>query len=86
MKQKVTKTDMVLNHLIEHGNITTWEAIQKYNATRLSAIVFNLKKRGHDIAVDTIQKKDKFGNNCHFAKYILQKAMKQKAKQKSLFN
>lgn len=54
------KTNSVLNHLIQHGSITSWEAIEKYHATRLSAIIFNLKDRGHDIVTemkyDTITK------------------------------
>jgi len=40
---KKTKHQMVRDHLILHGSISTWEAIQKYRATRLAAIVFNLK-------------------------------------------
>lgn len=42
----VTKTKMVSNHLVSVGSITSWEAIQKFRATRLSAIIFNLKKAG----------------------------------------
>jgi hypothetical protein len=42
----VTKTKMVSNHLISVGSITSWEAIQKFRATRLSSIIFNLKKAG----------------------------------------
>ena len=39
-----TKTAKVLNHLQKNGNITSWEAIQLYRATRLSAIIFNLRE------------------------------------------
>jgi vancomycin resistance protein YoaR len=42
----VTKTKMVSNHLVSVGSITSWEAIQKFRATRLSSIIFNLKKAG----------------------------------------
>tara|TARA_R100000781_G_scaffold105110_1_gene68919 strand:- start:288 stop:533 length:246 start_codon:yes stop_codon:yes gene_type:complete len=48
--KKSTKTGKVLEHLQREGNITTWEAIQLYRATRLSAIIFNLKKEGHNIS------------------------------------
>lgn len=44
-----TKIKAVKEHLISLGNITSWEAIQSYNATRLSAIIFELKKRGMNI-------------------------------------
>jgi hypothetical protein len=46
------KTNSVLNHLIQHGSITSWEAIEKYRATRLSAIIFILKDRGWDIVTE----------------------------------
>lgn len=42
----ITKTKMVSNHLVSVGSITSWEAIQKFRATRLSSIIFNLKKAG----------------------------------------
>lgn len=45
MKAK-NKTELVLEHLQSKGSITSWEAIQEYKATRLSAIIFNLKKSG----------------------------------------
>lgn len=41
-----TKMKMVSNHLVKHGSITSWEAINKFRATRLSAIIFILKERG----------------------------------------
>jgi len=40
------KTSGVIAHLFKHGNITSWDAIKMYRATRLSAIIFNLKKKG----------------------------------------
>lgn len=46
------KTKNVLNHLIQNGSITSWEAIEKYRATRLSAIIFKLKERGYDIVTE----------------------------------
>jgi len=40
-----TKTKKVALHLIKYKKITSWDAITKYKATRLSAIIFNLKKK-----------------------------------------
>lgn len=68
---KVNKTRLVLKHLKEKGNITSWEAIQKYGATRLSAIIFNLKDKGYDINTLMIDGKDRFGNESRYGKYIL---------------
>lgn len=46
---KPNKTLYVLNHLKEHGKITSWEAIELYRATRLSGIIFCLKQQGYVI-------------------------------------
>lgn len=48
------KTKQVLNHLQQHGTITSWEAIKNYRATRLSAIIFNLKERGWSITTEMV--------------------------------
>lgn len=45
----MTKKEKVKRHLLKHGSITSWEAIMKYNATRLSDIIFCLRKEGYDI-------------------------------------
>ena len=34
----MSKTDLVVKHLKTRGHITSWEAIQKYRATRLADI------------------------------------------------
>lgn len=67
----MTKTQKVLNHLRENGSITSWEAIQQYGATRLSAIIFNLRKRGIEIKSEMVQFTDRYGDNSTFAKYVL---------------
>lgn len=67
---KVNKTQMVLKHLKEKGNITSWEAIQMYGATRLSAIIFNLKDRGYLIDSVRMESEDRYGNISRYAKYI----------------
>ena len=39
----------ILNHLREHGGITSVEAFKLYDITRLSAVIFNLRKKGYRI-------------------------------------
>lgn len=74
MEQKMTKTKAVLLHLEEKGNITSWEAIKEYGATRLSGIIFNLR---HTYKMNIINEwyefKDRYGNQCRYVKYILVK-------------
>lgn len=67
----MNKTNVIQLHLIEKGNITSWEAIQLYGATRLSAIIYNLRyNRGMDIRTEKIEFTDRFGNKASYAKYI----------------
>lgn len=53
--KKVTKKQKVLEHLFKHGTISSWEAIQNYNATRLSAIIYTLKSEGYQIWAEPIK-------------------------------
>ncbi len=66
------KTTEVLKHLQEHGSITSMEAIELFGATRLSAIIFNLRRHGHDIATVNKEGVDRYGHNVRFAKYVYQ--------------
>jgi hypothetical protein len=49
-----SKTKQVLNHLQTHGTITSWEAINLYRATRLSAIIFLIKEQGWSITTQMV--------------------------------
>jgi len=68
---KLTKSKMVLSHLKSGQTITSLDAINLYGATRLSAIIFNLRQRGLNIATLPTTIKDRFGNTTTYAKYKL---------------
>ena len=68
----LSQQKMVLQHLQEHGNITIYEAIQLYGATRLSAIIFNLRNNeGLDIVTDFETVRTRFGAKTKVARYKL---------------
>ena len=67
----MTKKEKVKCHLLEHGSITSWEAITKYNATRLSDIIFCLRKDGYDIETVYITKKNEEGESITYGEYKL---------------
>ncbi len=48
------KTDMVLAQLkrAPKKGVTSLEAFDKWKVTRLSSIIYNLKKRGYDITTE----------------------------------
>lgn len=66
---KTSKTKKVLEHLQKYGSITSWEAIEEYGATRLSAIIFNLREN-YKIQSDRVSHIDRYGNQSTFARYI----------------
>jgi len=72
-KPKTTKGNQVLKHLKEKGSIDSWTAIQEYGATRLSAIIFVLRKRGFDIVSIPNSVLDRNNNVCNYTNYKLVK-------------
>lgn len=62
-----SKIAKVLTHLKSGKSITSWQAIKEYNATRLSAIIFNLRERGYNITAT--MKQD--SNGTRWAEYKL---------------
>ena len=68
---KITKFQQVKDHLTENGQITSLDAIKYYNATRLSAIIFTLRKQGYDITTTPVKIKDCNQNDCTYGLYKL---------------
>lgn len=70
----MTKTNAILKHLEEKGEITSWEAIKEYGATRLSAIIWTLRhKYNMNITDEWVQFTDRYGSNSQFKRYIFNK-------------
>lgn len=66
--KKTTKTQKILKHMqTRKKGITSMTAFEKYKVTRLSSIIYNLKKQGHDIEVITEYTKD----GTRYARYVL---------------
>lgn len=70
-KIRTTKSEQVKNHLLRKGTITSWQAIKLYGATRLSAIIFNLRKAGYCIDSTYSTGVDRNKNKSRFAIYKL---------------
>jgi hypothetical protein len=71
-KKKITKSNQVKNHLIVNGQIDSWTAIEKYGATRLSAIIFNLRKAGYNIISIPCSALDRNSNISNYTTYKLE--------------
>ncbi len=70
MKKENTQKSMILKHLKDVGNITSWEAIKEYGATRLSAIIYDLKKDGYVFDEEWVSTTNRYGDPVSFKKYI----------------
>lgn len=69
----VSQTKLVLQHLIEHGTITSYEAIKLYGVTRLSAIIYNLRYNNGYIITTTFENvKTRYGIVTSVARYKLE--------------
>jgi hypothetical protein len=69
--KKMTKSEAIKKHILKKKSITSWDAIMLYKATRLSAIIHCLRKKGFNIATKDVKSKDINGNDVTFAKYVL---------------
>lgn len=66
--------NLILKHLEKYGKITSWEAITKYHCTRLSAVIFDLRKK-HNIITSDVYYETKDGK---IKKYGLYKLVREK--------
>lgn len=66
---RTTKIGQVRQHLILNGSITSWEAIELYGATRLSAFIFIYRNDGMEIVSEPASRLDRNGNVCNYVIY-----------------
>ena len=62
----MSQTNEIMFHLRNYGSITPLEALDLYGCMRLAARVNDLRKRGHEIRTDTVERDGK-----RWAKYSL---------------
>lgn len=67
----ITQKSEVLNYLQTHDFITQKIASDKFGASRLSDIIFRLRKEGYLIKKTDETTKNRYGNSCTYAKYSL---------------
>jgi hypothetical protein len=67
--KRVTQKERVLQHLREHGHLTSWQAIKEYGCTRLADVIFRLKDE-YSIATQMQETTNRFGDKVRYAKYV----------------
>lgn len=69
----LSQTKLILQHLKEHGSITSYEAFTLYGATRLSALIYDLRhKHGHNITSHLELVTTRYGHKTSIAVYKLE--------------
>lgn len=66
-----SQTEDVVRFMKEEGSITSMDAINEFGATRLSAIIFSLRKQGYDIETRMEVGKNRYGKTMEYARYVL---------------
>jgi len=67
----MSKTIQVLKHLKTHKKgITSMDAFERYGATRLSSIIFELRKNYNIVSIME-EGTDRYGNYMRYARYFL---------------
>lgn len=66
----MTQTTRVLNYMQQYGSITSLEAFRDLGITRLSAVIFDLRK-DYNIASKTEKSKNSYGENTSYSRYYL---------------
>lgn len=65
-----SQKDRILNHLRKYGSITQKDAWELYGASRLSAIIYNLKyKDGYNIQTQMEKGQNRYGETTYFGVY-----------------
>lgn len=69
----MTQNEMVLHFIKEHDGITSMDAFNYLNITRLSARIHDLRQLGHIIDTENVTAKNVYGHSTTFARYYLVK-------------
>ena len=74
--QSLSQTEAILKHLRKYKGITSMQAYEMYGATRLSAIIFCLRKK-YDIITVMHEGITRYGKPVHYAEYRLMGELKE---------
>lgn len=75
-KKYYSQCDMVVDYINEFGSITSLEAVYDLGATRLSGIIYNLKKQGYKIKSVDEGSLNRYGRMVYYARYSFEEEEK----------
>lgn len=71
---KITQHDRILAYIKCFGSITPMEAFSELGITKLATRISEMRKKGMEFDISTIERKNRFGETVHFAQYKLKEA------------
>lgn len=75
-KKYYSQCDMVVDYINEFGSITSLDAFREFGATRLSGIIYNLKKQGYKIKSVDEGSLNRYGRMVYYARYSFEEEEK----------
>ena len=69
---KTTQKERVLQYIRDFGGISSFEAFRELGVTRLSAVVFDLKRAGYNIKSTVTTGSNRYGDKVYFSTYTLE--------------
>lgn len=65
----MTQCERILDYLAEHGSITRAEAMSECGIANFTARISDLRREGVKLDVETVIRKNRYGENVRFARY-----------------
>lgn len=75
MSKQISQEQKIIDYMNRFNGITQLEALRDLSCMRLASRISNLRKRGYDIKVETITVRNRFGEDCHVARYSLKEGV-----------
>lgn len=67
----MNQCEKILAYIQEHGSITPMEALNHCACMRLSARIHDLRTEGHDIRMEVVTVKNRYGQKVRVSRYSL---------------
>lgn len=61
----------VFDYMIKNNGITTLDAVKDLGCTRLSARIFEMRKKGVNVSSELVKVFNRFGEHCWIKKYFI---------------
>jgi hypothetical protein len=75
MSKQVSQEQKIIDYMNRFGGITQLEALRGLGVMRLASRISSLRNRGCDIKSEMITVRNRFGEDCHVARYSLKEGV-----------